>query len=103
MEKLITLVEEFDDRVRAHYHLKKPDGMPHKDGTKEILYQEISNLPKEPTLPENLGGPFNYKEYWDESLFVAKVNKTIVFHFVEWQETARCREQDFEGGPYLED
>lgn len=99
----INKVEHLDDRVRIHYQLKKPEGIPHVNGTEEVLYSAIPNLPREPELPENHGPWNSYREYWDESVFVEKIGKIIVYHFTEGQETARSREQDFEGGPYLRD
>jgi hypothetical protein len=97
----ITQSEELGDRVRIHFHFDKPDGIPHYNGTREILYADISNLPEEPNLPKDISPALQCTEYWRETISVIRISKKIAYHFTEWQENARCREQDFQGGPYL--
>ena len=101
-KQAIIKTDLLEDRVRVYFHLKTPDGIPHFEGMKEVLYKDIPNLPKEPKIPEDRGHPQQQpREYWAESVFVKNIGKTITYHFTEWHETCRCREQDFAGGPYL--
>lgn len=41
-------VEDLEDRIRAHYHLRKPWGGPDESGSYEVLYSTVETLPPTP-------------------------------------------------------
>ena len=63
----------------------------------EVLYESIPTLP---TLPADHGHG-EFRECWEESVYVPARNATICLRFARWQETDDCRMEGLVGGPYL--
>jgi hypothetical protein len=86
--------EFLNDRVRVHYHLQKPYGIPDEDGVKEVLYSEVKNLPP-PRMFDNLDAG-----YWSEEILVPAIGETITFIFYSFAETDHGPNEHVMYGPY---
>jgi len=93
----IKKVEQLEDRVIIHFHFKNGERIPDDFEKKEILYSDIPHLPKDHEIQRDPG----CINHWSEPVFIEKVNKTIIYYFKEWQETAYASMQGFEDGPFL--
>ena len=90
----ITKKEYFNDKVRVHYHLRKPFGMDDEITFKEICYEEVDKLPQPPKfIPDDLDSI--------EEVYISDINKTILFRHRSHLESAYAGiEQDMDG-PFL--
>ena len=69
---VIERVEQLEDRVRVHFWFRNGLNIKDEEDTKDILYDQIPTLKKEPELVTDTDG-----KYWAESFFVEKVGKTV--------------------------
>ena len=89
----IESTEFLEDRVRVHYFLKKPWGVPDEDDVDEIIYDTIDKLPEFEELPED-----SVESFWKESFHVPNVNKDIIYVFGSYPEKcAGPREETIKG------
>jgi hypothetical protein len=98
---VIRKVEELEDRLKVDFHFS--NGMHINDAylTKEIMYDTILSLQEPPPLKEvNEDEDVCPQNYWEESILVQRIGRTIIFQFEETQETTSSRMQSFLGGPY---
>jgi hypothetical protein len=93
----ITRTEFLPDCVRVHFFCHRPWGMLDEQSMVELPY---AGIPALPALPMDHGHG-EFRETWDEAIYLRPPNATIIFRFVEWQETDDCRMEALLGGPYL--
>lgn len=95
--KAITRTEFFADRVRVYFLCHRPWGTSDERTIVNLAYADIRALP---VLPVDHGHG-EFRETWDESVYLQPPDATIIFRFVTWQETDDCRMEALVGGPYL--
>lgn len=93
-------VEFLEDRIRAHYHLRKPYGIPDDNGILEVLYADIPQLTKPPAWV-TASREWKVREEWYK-IFVPVCGFSIVFYFeFQMENTWGPSEEDIYG-PYLD-
>jgi len=91
----IIKTEFLEDRVKFHYHLSKPYGMPDDTGVIEILYINIDKLSKAVFEPYGWDG--------NEEIYIPNMNRTIIFsHGSHMERSMGPIEQDM-NGPFLKE
>lgn len=95
--KAITKTEFLRDSVRIYFFCHRPWGMNDERSMVELPYAGVRALPM---LPVDHGHG-EFRETWDESVYLRPPDLTIIFRFVTWQETDDCRMEARAGGPYL--
>ena len=93
----INRTEFLPDSVRIHFFCHRPWGMMDEQSMVELAY---AGIPALPALPADHGHG-EFRETWDESVYLQSAKLRIIFRFVEWQETDDCRMEALLGGPYL--
>jgi len=95
--RAITKTEFLPDSVRINFFCRRPWGTNDERSVVELQYAAIRGLPALPT--DHAHGEF--RETWEESVYVPAVKVTLLFRFAKWQETDDCRMEGLVGGPYL--
>ena len=90
-----TLTPEFlSDRLRVHYRLQKPYGMLDEEGTKDVRYDTIAQLPFPPTVVGS--GGIN----WSQEFEIPSIGETVVFMFDSFAENSMGPNEHVLYGPY---
>lgn len=92
----ITKTEFLTDSVRVCFCCRLPWGTSDERSAVDLPYAAISALPVLPTDH----GHGEFRETWEESVYIPTGNVTVVFRFAKWQETDDCRMEALVGGPY---
>lgn len=90
----IEKTELIEDKVRVHYHLQKPYGIPDVNDFKEVFYKDVLNLSKP---PKHIGWGNNSKE----EIYIPTINKTIIFVFDKYLENPTGPLEEDIYGPFL--
>ena len=95
--RAITKTEFWTDSVRIYFSCQRPWGTSDERSMVELPYDAIHALPVQPTDH----GHGEFRETWEESVYIQIVNVTVYFRFAKWQETDDCRMEALVDGPYL--
>ena len=93
----ITKTEFLNDRLRVHFFCPRPWGSDDEYSVVEVAYETIHELSPIPVDQ----GHGDFREVWEEAVYVPDLQVTLVFRFAKWQETDDCRMEALVGGPYL--
>ena len=95
--KAITKTVFLTDSVRIYFSCQRPWGTNDERSMVELQYAAVPALPVQPTDH----GHGEFRETWEESVYIRTANVTVYFRFAKWQETDDCRMEALVDGPYL--
>lgn len=95
--RAITKTDFLPASVRVHFFCHRPWGTDDERSMVELPYADIRALP---VLPVD-DGHGEFRETWEESVYIRSADVTVYFRFAKWQETDDCRMEAMVGGPYL--
>jgi len=95
--RAITATEFLSDCVRISYFCHRPWGSADEHAVIDLPYASLRDLP----APSADHGHGEFRETWEESVYVPPCDATVILRFAKWQETDDCRMEGLVGGPYL--